>query len=53
VLIVPFWIGVLPGGALITGMHVLMFPAMWFVMARRPTEYVHAHHSTRPFAHVH
>lgn len=52
-LIIPFWIGVLPGGALLAGVHVLMFPAMWFVMAGRSTEYVHAHHATGPFAHAH
>lgn len=44
-LIVPFWVGVLPGGALLGGMHVLMFPAMWLAMSHRPTEYVHAHHA--------
>jgi len=43
-LIVPFWFGLLPGGALLAGMHVLMFPAMWLVMTRRPAEYVHSHH---------
>ena len=53
VLIVPFWFGVLPGGALLAGMHVLMFPAMWLVMARRPGEYVHAHHTNRGLVHAH
>jgi hypothetical protein len=53
VLIVPFWLGVLPGGALLAGMHVLMFPAMWLVMARRPGEYVHVHHAAGPFVHAH
>jgi hypothetical protein len=43
VLIVPFWLGVLPGAALIGLMHVLMLPAMWLVMLRRPAEYVHDH----------
>jgi flagellar biosynthetic protein FliP len=43
VLIVPFWLGVLPGGALLGLMHVLMLPAMWLVMLRRPDEYVHEH----------
>ena len=53
-LIVPFWLGALPGGALLAGMHVLMFPAMWLVMTRRPAEYVHAHHAAAgPFAQAH
>ena len=51
-LIVPFWAGVLPGGALLAGIHVLMFPAMWLVMARRPAEYVHHPVTTRPFVHA-
>jgi hypothetical protein len=52
-LLVPFWIGALPGGALLAGMHVLMFPAMWLVMTRRPDEYVHAHAAAGPLAHAH
>jgi hypothetical protein len=52
-LIVPFWLGVLPGGTLLAAMHVLMFPAMWFVMTRRPSEYVHAHHADGRFVHAH
>jgi hypothetical protein len=53
VLIVPFWLGVLSGGALIGLMHVLMLPAMWLVMLLRPDEYVHDHHAPRgPVAHV-
>ena len=52
-LLVPFWIGALPGGALLAGMHVLMFPAMWLVMTRRPDEYVHAHAAAGPRAHAH
>ena len=43
VLLVPFWVGALAGGALIGLMHVLMLPAMWLVMLRRPDEYVHDH----------
>jgi hypothetical protein len=53
-LIVPFWVGVLPGGVLLVGIHALMFPAMWVVMARRPAEYVHADHAGKPpLAHAH
>jgi len=53
-LIIPFWNGALPGRALLAGMHVLMFPAMWLVMTRRPAEYVHTHHAVAgPFAHAH
>ena len=53
VLIVPFWLGVLSGGALIGLMHVLMLPAMWLVMLRRPDEYVHDHRTpVGPGAHV-
>lgn len=43
VLLIPFWIGVLPDGAVLGPMHLLMLPAMWFVMARRNGEYVHDH----------
>ena len=43
VLLVPFWTGVLPGGALLGLMHVLMLPAMWLVMAHRREEYEHDH----------
>lgn len=39
VLLVPFWVGVLPGGALLGAMHVLMLPAMWLAMAHRRDEY--------------
>jgi hypothetical protein len=53
-LIIPFWIGALSGGALLAGMHVLMLPAMWFVMTRRPDEYVRAHReASGSFAHAH
>ena len=34
----PFWIGVLPGGALVGATHILMLPAMWLVMVRRGAE---------------
>jgi flagellar biosynthetic protein FliP len=54
VLLVPFWIGVLPGGAMLGAMHVLMLPAMWLVIARNPDKYVHHHPASRPaLAHVH
>jgi hypothetical protein len=53
VLIVPFWLGLLSGGALIGLMHMLMLPAMWLVMLRRPDEYVHDHGvAVGPGAHV-
>jgi hypothetical protein len=56
VLLVPFWVGVLPGGGLLGGMHILMLPAMWFVMARRREEYSHERHAHKaggPLAHTH
>ena len=43
VLLIPFWIGVLPGGALLGAMHVLMLPAMWLVMLNRRAEYTQEH----------
>ena len=53
VLAVPFWLGVLSGGALIGLMHLLMLPAMWLVMMRRSDEYVHEHQApSRPMADV-
>jgi hypothetical protein len=42
-LLVPFWVGVLPGGALLGAMHVLMLPAMWLAMWHRRHEYSHDH----------
>jgi len=56
VLLVPFWVGVLSGGALLGGMHVLMLPAMWLVMSHRRAEYSHDHHehiADLPLAHTH
>lgn len=56
VLLIPFWVGVLPGGGLLGGMHILMLPAMWLVMAHRREEYSHDHHAHiagRPLAHTH
>ena len=56
VLLVPFWAGVLSGGALLGGAHLLMLPAMWIAMLHRRDEYVHEHHqvnSARPVAHMH
>jgi hypothetical protein len=55
ILLVPFWIGVLPDGAVLGPMHLLMLPAMAIVMLRRRGEYVHAHHSAvaeLPIAHM-
>jgi hypothetical protein len=43
VLAIPFWVGVLGGGALLGLMHVLMLPAMVVAMSRRRDEYVHDH----------
>jgi hypothetical protein len=39
VLIGPFWPGVLSGGALLEGMHVLMLPAMVIAMLHRRDDY--------------
>jgi hypothetical protein len=41
VLLVPYWIGAIGGGALMTWGHVLMLPAMAAVMLLRPDEYAH------------
>jgi hypothetical protein len=43
VLIGPFWAGVLSGGALLGGMHVLMLPAMVIAMLVRREEYARDH----------
>ena len=43
VLLVPFWVGLLPGGALLAATHLLMLPAMFVVMLRRSDEYTHDH----------
>lgn len=42
-LIGPFWAGVLPGGALLAAMHVLMLPAMVIAMLHRRDEYAQDH----------
>jgi hypothetical protein len=55
VLLVPFWVGLLPGGVLLAEMHVLMLPAMWLAMLRRRDEYTHDRRevvSVRPLARV-
>ena len=55
VLLVPFWIGVLPGRAFLSGLHVLMLPAMWIVMDHRRAEYSmdhHRHASSVPLGHA-
>ncbi|MFI6786030.1 hypothetical protein ACIBG4_01775 [Nonomuraea sp. NPDC050383] len=44
VLLVPYWMGLLPGDGLMIGGHVLMLPAMLLVMLRRREEYGAAHH---------
>jgi hypothetical protein len=48
VLIAPFWVGMLSGDALLTGMHVLMLPAMIIAMVHRREEYAHDHHRHLP-----
>jgi hypothetical protein len=40
-LLVPFWVGAISGGDLMTWGHVLMLPAMAAVMLLRPEEYGH------------
>ena len=40
VLLVPFWAGLLPGGAVMTGGHALMLLAMVAAMLRRRDEYL-------------
>jgi hypothetical protein len=44
ILIGPFEAGLVSGGALLGGMHLLMLPAMFMVMLRRRDEYSHVHH---------
>ena len=41
VLLVPYWLGAVSGGALMTAGHVLMFPAMLAAMLWRRSEYYH------------
>ena len=41
VLLVPYWLGVLSGSALMIGGHVLMFPLMLAAMLWRRAEYWH------------
>jgi hypothetical protein len=43
-LIGPYLAGVISAGALLIGMHVLMFPAMVVAMLHRRDEYAHGHH---------
>ena len=40
-LLVPYWAGVLPGGAVMMLGHALMLPAMLVAMFRRRAEYCH------------
>jgi hypothetical protein len=47
VLIGPFWAGVLSGGALLEGMHVLMLPAMVIAMLHRRDDYAGVPPTTR------
>ena len=43
-LIGPYVAGLISAGALLVGMHVLMFPAMVVAMLHRRDEYAHGHH---------
>ena len=52
VLLAAFAVGLLPGDALLGAVHILMLPAMWFVMWRRPNEYLHDHRAVA-VAHAH
>ena len=42
-LIGPYWVGMLSGGALMAIEHLLMLPFMWIVMLRRYDEYAQVH----------
>jgi magnesium-transporting ATPase (P-type) len=48
VLLVPFWLGLLPGPAVMAGGHVLMLPCMALVMLRRRREYAQDHRDHQP-----
>jgi len=50
VLLVPFWAGALPGGALLGISHVLMLPAMVVAMLHRRAEYTQHDHHPPPVA---
>lgn len=43
VLLVPYWLGALSGGAVMTFGHVLMLPAMLAAMLWRRADYDHSH----------
>jgi hypothetical protein len=43
VVLLPYWLGQLPGHAVMMGGHALMLPAMFAVMLRRRTEYTGQH----------
>lgn len=49
VLFVPYWAGLISGGAMLLAGHVLMLPCMLAVMLRRRAEYSqdHRHHKRR------
>ena len=44
VLLVPYWLGALSGDGLMTGGHILMFPAMLAAMIWRRGDYYHHGH---------
>lgn len=48
VLLIPFWMGVLPEGAVMMVGHVLMLPVMALVMLRRRHEYASTHQPAHP-----
>jgi hypothetical protein len=43
VLLIPFWLGMLSGPAVMAGGHVLMLPCMFLLMLRRRREYAQDH----------
>jgi hypothetical protein len=43
VLLVPYWLNLLPGSAVMAGGHVLMLPCMFLLMLRRRDEYAQDH----------
>jgi hypothetical protein len=49
-LMVPFWAGLISGGALLAGGHLLMLPTMLGAMLYRREEYsqIHRHHPAAP-----
>jgi hypothetical protein len=44
ILLVPFWLELLPDGAVLGPMHLLMLPAMWIAIRHRRDEYTGHRH---------